>query len=180
LPGKHTTRLRYRYASYLSDIKSPYSYIKSPERYSKHNLQGNLKLQITNHIVLNYTFTWIINGFNSRERSLGYLVSQDIAYDHPETPFSSRVRIAHFDTDSYISRIYLYEHDVAGLGSMPAYYGKGFRFYWLLKFRILKKLDFWIRYAIFIFPDEHTIGSGHDLIRGNKKSEIKLQCRLKI
>jgi len=57
------------------------------------------------------------------------------------------------------------------------YNGKGYRTYLNLKYVLAKKLDIWIRYAVFIYKDVQTVGSYLDEIQGNKKSEIKLQLR---
>jgi hypothetical protein len=129
---------------------------------------------------MNYTISY--NHFNSISGSSGegILVAQDIAYDHQRLPFSTRIRLAHFDTDTHNNRIYLYENDVAGSGSMPSYSGRGFRFYLLFKVRLMKILDLWARYSVFIYPERVSLGSGNDMIDGNTRSEIKVQVRLRL
>ncbi len=44
-------------------------------------------------------------------------------------------RVTLFHTSSYISRIYQFENDVPGLGSIPSYYGKGLSVYLLIRFK---------------------------------------------
>ena len=57
------------------------------------------------------------------------------------------------------------------------YNGNGIRTYANLKYKLLKKLDVWARYALFLYKDVETVGSGLDEIAGNKKTDVKIQIR---
>ncbi len=46
-----------------------------------------------------------------------------------------------FDTEDYRSRIYVYEYDLDGVFTNRAYYGKSYRYYFLLKWKVLKNLN---------------------------------------
>ena len=93
--------------------------------------------------------------------------------------YSFSLRYILFSTDSYDSRIYAYENDVLYSYSIPAYYHTAYRYYILVRYKINKSLDFWIRYSATRFSDTESIGSGNDEIEGNSKSDIKIQVRLK-
>jgi hypothetical protein len=54
--------------------------------------------------------------------------------------------------------------------------GKGYRYYFNLRYKINKKLSLFGRFAQTIYDEKNEIGSGLDLIQGNKKSEIKMQA----
>ena len=54
---------------------------------------------------------------------------------------------------------------------------KGFRTYLNLKYNLTKKLNIWLRYAMFFYQDVQTVGTYLDEIDGNKKSEAKIQLR---
>lgn len=56
-------------------------------------------------------------------------------------------RILYFDAPEYDTRQYVYEKDVLYAFSFPAFYGQGIRQYALLKIRILRHLDAWVKYA---------------------------------
>ncbi|SHG35239.1 helix-hairpin-helix domain-containing protein [Pedobacter caeni] len=113
----------------------------------------------------------------AKTTELGYLIYQDLHYSPLSSRLSGNVRLAYFHTDSYNSRIYAYEDDVlSGTGS-GGYHGKGIRTYLNLRYRLLKPLDLWARYAIYIYQDKPKIGTGLDEIAGNKKSDLKLQVR---
>jgi hypothetical protein len=112
-------------------------------------------------------------------KEAGYLLYQDILYDHSTIPLSLCFRYAIFDTDSYNSRIYAYENDILYSYSIPAYYSKGVRTYCMLKYTFKGKTDLWIRFAQTYYSDRTSIGSGLNEIHGKTKSELKIQIRLK-
>jgi len=114
------------------------------------------------------------------ESSYGYVIYQDIFYDLTKIPLSLNMRYAIFDTDSYDSRIYAYESDILYAFSIPAYYSKGTRMYFNLKYTIGKFMDIWLRYAQTYYSDKDVISSGLTQINGDTKSEIKLQVRIKL
>ena len=107
----------------------------------------------------------------------GLMIYQDIDYSPMFAKLSGNIRVAYFNTPSYNSRIYAYEDDVLYIFSFGMYSGKGFRTYLILKYKLAKKINVWARYAMFLYPDEDTVGSGLDEINGNKKTDVKLQIR---
>ena len=107
----------------------------------------------------------------------GYMIYQDIAYTPNLSKFTGNLRVAYFHTASYNSRIYAYEDDVLYNFSFGMYSGRGFRNYLNLKYKLAKRLDVWARYAMFIYQGVETVGSGLDEIKGNKKTDVKLQVR---
>jgi hypothetical protein len=107
----------------------------------------------------------------------GLMIYQDIDYSLMFAKLSGNMRIAYFNTPSYDSRIYAYEDDVLYNFSSGMYSGKGFRTYLNLKYKLAKKINVWARYALFLYQDVETVGSGLDEIIGNKKTDVKLQVR---
>lgn len=107
----------------------------------------------------------------------GFLIYQDISYKSLSSRFTFSLRYALFDSDSYDSRIYTYEQDVLYAYSIPAYYYEGSRFYLVVKCRVTKGVDVWLRYAQTSYANQDVIGSGLDEIDGNHKSELKAQVR---
>ena len=119
-------------------------------------------------------------GYSGKEKENGYMVFQDIQFQPGKIPVNLSTRVAWFSTDSYNSRIYAYENDLLYTFSIPAYYGKGFRTYINLKYKISNKLDFWVKVANTAWSDRETISSGYNEIEGSSKTELKFQLRLKI
>jgi hypothetical protein len=56
--------------------------------------------------------------------------------------------------------------------------GSGIRNYLMLEYQLKKNLSIWFRYAQTKYTDREEGGSGVDQIKGNKKSDIKIQMRL--
>ena len=106
----------------------------------------------------------------------GFLTYADIIYKPLQKPYSGNIRLQYFETDSYNSRLYAYENDVLYSFSIPVFYDKGYRYYLNLNYDVTKKVSVWLRLAQTIYPDKNIIGSGLDEIKGNKKTEIKMQA----
>ncbi|MGF1924676.1 MAG: ComEA family DNA-binding protein [Bacteroidia bacterium] len=108
---------------------------------------------------------------------IGYLIYQDLAIAPSGSKFSGNARLGYFSTSSYNTRLYAYEDDLLYNFSFGMYHGKGIRNYINIKYKMLKKTDIWMRYAIFHYQNTNIVGSGLDQILGNKKSELKFQLR---
>jgi hypothetical protein len=115
----------------------------------------------------------------SGNREYGYLAYHDVLYKPPGFPLGFSFRYCMFDTDSYFSRIYSYEHDVLYAFSIPSFHDRGIRTYLNARWRIGRYLDLWFKYALTWFRNRETISSGLNEITGNKKSDLRLQLRVK-
>lgn len=115
---------------------------------------------------------------DSQRASQGWAFIQDIETRYRRMQF--KMRMAYFRTDSYDSRIYAYENDVLYAVSFPAYYGRGVRWYGILKVPLGRKADFWLRMARTQVSDRETMGSGYDAIGGNTKTDVRVQVRYKL
>ena len=106
----------------------------------------------------------------------GFLIYADLLYKPLLKPLSGNIRLLYFETDGYNSRMYAYENDVLYGYSIPVFYDKGYRYCLNLNYDVTRKLSMWARFAQTIYPNKNIIGSGLDLIIGNKKTEVKLQA----
>jgi hypothetical protein len=102
--------------------------------------------------------------------SKGVLLSQDINYRPDKSPFSFWFRYCIFTTDSWESRLYLYENDLLYSYSIPALSGKGSRSYLMVKWDISHFAEMRIKYGI------TTIASTENSVRNN--DEFRIQFRL--
>ena len=112
-------------------------------------------------------------------RETGFLAYHDVLYRPPSLPLSLSFRYSMFDTESYKSRIYSYEHDVLYAFSIPNYYGRGIRTYLNASWEISHNIDLWLKYAMSWYPERETISSGLNEIPGHKKSDLRMQVRLR-
>jgi hypothetical protein len=64
---------------------------------------------------------------------------------------------------------------VTGSFSIPASDGSGFRAMVMARGSIGRHISWWLRYGITCYDHKKTIGSGPEEIRGNTRSEVKIQ-----
>ena len=76
--------------------------------------------------------------------------------------------------------MYAYENDVIGLFSIPAHYGKGMRWYAMARWSVTRGVDLWLRYGAWIYNDQDRISSGLEETNGNRKSDLKVELRVKL
>lgn len=143
------------------------------------NYRINFTYQISPEIKIGSRIEYTNYRLGNQIRENGVLLFQDIHYKKLSFPLSFSIRYAIFDTDSYNSRIYAFENDVLYAFSVPAFNGRGSRFYILTKYRLRRGVDIWLRYAQTYLNDRDEIGSGKERIIGNTRSEVKVQIRLK-
>lgn len=121
------------------------------------------------------------------DNQYGFLIYQDIIYKPVSKNFSFTTRYGYFDVKDYDARIYAFENDIINEYYIPAYNGRGLRFYFNARYRINRHLRLEARYGIYAMDrinDEpisakNSIGSGLDEIEGNNKSTFKFQIRYK-
>ena len=150
------------------------------EKTSNRKYRINISYLVHNNITLKNQIEYLNYIIGSNYKHSGFLLSQDIIYHFVKLPLVISARYATFDTYSYDERIYSYENDVLYGFSIPSYYYKGNRFYIMLKYRLNKNIDTWIRYAVTYYSGKSVIGTGLDEIQGDTKSEIKLQMIIKL
>jgi hypothetical protein len=146
------------------------------------SLQTNIRYQLAFKVEESLTFKTRVEGVKLEHETdvteHGYVIYQDVIYKPMKSPFSITLRYAIFDTDSYDSRIYVYENDVLYYFAIPSYYDRGSRFYAILRYKVGRACDIWVKYGQFLYNNRTTIGSGLDEIQGNRKSEVRIQLRL--
>jgi hypothetical protein len=108
----------------------------------------------------------------------GFLLYQDVVHRPLRSPVELTARFAIFESSSYDARVYAYENDLVGLFSIPAYYGRGVRWYGMARISPLRRVDVWIRYGAWVFRDQESISSGLQEINGNVRSDLKAQVRV--
>ena len=144
----------------------------------KINLRGHFMHKIDRKIRVQTRLEHSWYERQNEEKHTGLLLYQDLIWQiHQKVKVTGRYAI--FDVPDYDSRIYAYENDVLGFFSIPAYSGKGSRYYFILNYKAVKGLEFWLRYAQTQLRETNTIGSGLSEIQGNTQTEVKFQVRYK-
>ncbi len=147
--------------------------------HTKRGLRYNLKYSTKTGFRLQtrIEWAWYNNGTDPIEK--GIMFFQDVKYTFAKPDISIATRIAFFDTETYNARIYAYENDVLYAFSVPPYFGRGTRFYGVVKYEINRTFSVWLRYAQTNFSDRDSISSGLNEIDGPVRSEVKAMLRVK-
>jgi hypothetical protein len=111
------------------------------------------------------------------DKETGYLIYQGFQIKPIQKAWAFSFRYSLFDTDSYDTRLYTYEQDVPYSFSVPAFSGKGSRFYMLFNTRITKNFSLILRFSQTWYSDRNVISSGLDEISANTKSDAKAVVR---
>lgn len=85
-----------------------------------------------------------------------------------------------FDTDSYDSRVYEFEADLPGVLSVPPLYGKGNRWYLLIRLKFLNKFQISTKITRTYHDGVTSWGSGVDRIDGNTETRFGIQVDIKL
>lgn len=166
---------------------------KLTERNSKTDVQGlhdqvdlkrlairfNFEHKVNQRLSLQSRVEWVRFRFDTVS-SYGLLMFQDLEYTLKKIPLKLYARVAIFDSDNYDSRIYAYENDLLYLFSIPSYYYQGLRTYVMIKYDITQKIDLWIKWGVWSYQNVDHISSGLEQIDGRKKSDIKIQLKIRL
>lgn len=146
-------------------------------RVEQTNYRVNLSAKVSNSITLRSRVETVDFQRGSAPLKHGFLLYQDVVHRPLSSPLELTARFALFETGSYDARLYAYENDLIGVFSIPAYYGRGMRWYGMARLTPLRGVDVWIRYGAWIYRDQTSIGSGLQEIPGNVRSDLKAQVR---
>jgi hypothetical protein len=141
------------------------------------NYRFHVSYKVTSSISLANRVEFVTYQVGNNTPEKGFTVYQDINFQPFKSKFSFSARYALFDTDTYNTRVYVYESDVLYAYSIPSYYYRGNRFYITAHYRIIRGIDMWLRYGTTVYDNQKTVGSGLDEIEGNQKTEVKAQVR---
>ncbi len=143
------------------------------------NIRLQLNYEAVNRISLQSRFDFVIVSTDSTKSEKGFLLAQDLGYEFQKTPLSLSLRYSIFDTDSWNSRIYAYESDLLYSFSVPANYSQGSRVYLMVRYKIFKNFDLWLRWSQTYYHSLNVIGSGLDAVNGDKKNDVRMMLRVR-
>ena len=86
----------------------------------------------------------------------------------------------YFHTDSYDSRLYLYEQGPLYTYSMAQFYGKGIRYWLMARAGIGKRLMLTAKIGVTDYFDRAVTGSSYQQVNGSSLTDLDLQVRCKL
>lgn len=126
--------------------------------------------------------TFTLNRFVPQENKIkenGMLLYQEVIIQ-PNSNMKLYGRLTFFDTDSFNSSIFQYESDLPGLVTNRALFGRGNRWYLLVKYKLLKRCEVSLKYSETYRDDVSVIGTGPDQINGNLDRRFGFQIDTKL
>ena len=169
--------LKYRYKQKERDLTGSKGTLTLPIFH--HQLRYRLNYSLND--VFSSLTTLDYNHFHSQDRAAtkGYQVTQMISSQLPWTRLFADVQGSYFCTDDYDSRVYVSEKGLLYTFYTPSFQGRGFRCAVRLRYELNKHWLFITKFGETIYLNRNEIGSGNDLIYGNKKADIQMQLRIK-
>ena len=169
--------LKYRYKQKERDLTGSKGTLTLPIFH--HQLRYRLNYSLND--VFSSRTTLDYNHFHSQDRAAtkGYQVTQMISSQLPWTRLFADVQGSYFCTDDYDSRVYVSEKGLLYTFYTPSFQGRGFRCAVRLRYELNKHWLFITKFGETIYLNRNEIGSGYDLIYGNKKADIQMQLRIK-
>ncbi|HQY19470.1 MAG TPA: helix-hairpin-helix domain-containing protein [Ignavibacteria bacterium] len=141
--------------------------IKITDRRSQFNARLGFIYQLTDALRFRSRFEFVNVKYDmSGASSKGRLFYSDMRL----MPFRGIIfdmRIIYFDTENYDSRIYEYENDIKGIMTNIALYGKGRRWYAVMRYKPFPLFEISAKYSETYTDGVKTIGSGNDMIEGD-------------
>lgn len=172
-----TMNLKYRYKQKYRDITGSKGNLTLPTYHHqlRYRLNYSVSEVLSTHTTLDY------NHFHSQDRAAtkGYQVTQMISYQLLWARLSADVQGSYFCTNDYDSRVYISEKGLLYTFYTPSFQGKGLHLGVRLRYELNKHWMLITKFGETIYEDRNEIGSGNDLIRGNKKADLQMQLRIK-
>ena len=181
-PSK-TIDMYFRVRQKIKEVRTPETvqYISSLVDGAKTTYRFNINYSMNPQWKFSNRVEYITYKEGKASTSNGYLIFQDVKFKPSHSKLSVIVRYMLFDTKNYDARIYAYENDVLYANSIPAFSGKGTRFYTLLNYEVNRHFELWLRYSqtYFNYKNGYAVSGGTlDELPANIKSEIKIQVKI--
>ena len=112
-----------------------------------------------------------------QEPSNGWAVSEHVGYQGSR--IKGQLAASYFNTDSYQSRIYVYERQLAGNYGYPSFYGEGIHLALSGQADLGEHLRLSAKVGYTNYFDRSTIGTGLQLINASHMTDLDLQLRYK-
>lgn len=171
--------LRVREQSRMQNSRNYEGNIRPIEEVVQRNFRFNFNYKFTSSLQWKTRVEIVTIDRQSVPYEKGFVMAQDLVFRPTKFPLDIAVRYALFDTESFDTRLYLYESNLLNVFSIPAYFNEGSRYYITMKYEYKKNVELWLRYAAFIYANESVLGTGPEQINGNTRSEIGVQLRVR-
>lgn len=171
-PGKFSIIMRYRLKIKQKDNADKTDLINQTQH------RGKLAINYTHNDKLNLLTQADMTYVEYKDKSLGWMVSQNINYNHKKW-LNLNGKFSYFKTDGYDSRIYTYERGLLYDFSLPMFYGEGIRYALLVKANINENVMITAKVGTTNYFDRVSIGSSSQRIDKSAITDLGMQLKWK-
>lgn len=165
------------YALFSSETKERDSDVAEVSGLAEHR-RDRLRLHMVNKInrtlEVRSRIEWSLYKIENQRPAAGYLAFQEAVVKPMGSRVSGVLRYTIFDTRDYDSRIYAFENDLFAAVSIPAFAGRGTRYYLNLQWNITRRLRLEAR-----VEETNVLRSATTTSTAGKERYWKLQARYK-
>ena len=167
--------VRMRYRDGLENEAGESNGVPKLERIESTSLRAHLSHQVSPRVTVasRAEATFFQRG---PEFTQGWMVFQEATYKAGTLSVSGRLALVNIE--DYDNRMYAYERDLPYLFSVPAYFGKGIRWYLVANWKINRHAELGLRMARWTRPGETSQGSGNDETSGKHRTDLRAQVVL--
>ncbi|MCL6494913.1 MAG: hypothetical protein K6T54_09090, partial [Ignavibacterium sp.] len=169
------TQLNLRLKSERKEVTEKLNDLKTVVQRIRNSYRTEIVYDVSNKLRMKSRFEF--NTYDIKDAEInekGFLVFQDIRYAVTKTLLLYG-RIIFFETDSFNSAVYEFENDLTGVLTNLAMYGKGLRWYLMIRYKPFDFATLSLKYSETYKPNEITLSSGNNLIRNNLDNRISFQ-----
>jgi hypothetical protein len=152
------------------DLNKPFGLVDA----RRNRLRLHSAYKVIKSLELRSRAEWTTYKIGDNRPALGFVAYQEAVIKPLSSPVSAAIRYAVFDTDDYDSRVYAFENDLFAAVSIPAFAGRGSRWYVNLHWRV----NDWLRLDARM-EETNTLQAVTDSGITGRERVWKVQARLK-
>lgn len=169
------TQLNIRFKSERKEVTEKLNDLKTVVQRIRNSYRTEIVYDVSNKLRMKSRFEFNLYDIKDADISEnGFLVFQDARYAVAKNLLLYG-RIIFFETNSFNSAVYEFENDLTGVLTNLAMYGKGLRWYLIMRYKPFRFVTVSLKYAETYKPNETSLSSGNNLIRNNLDNRISFQ-----
>ena len=172
-PARWTLNARYRLRLRQKDYQAEGVSATSLLELTAH--RGRLVAEYAGTLTTRTQLDFSLTAFDKRER--GLMLSETLGYARRWLRLNGG--IGYFNTESYDSRVYLYEQGPLYTYAFASFSGEGIRYWLMARANIGKRLILTAKLGVTDYFDRSVIGSSYQQIKASSQTDLDLQVRWK-
>ncbi|MGV3766729.1 MAG: ComEA family DNA-binding protein [Chitinophagaceae bacterium] len=178
-PDRNTEwRAAYRFAAALQNNGSVDMLIETPEERNTGGAKLYWSVILDREWQYRMRFEYINRKDSNSRTETGSLWLAEARWSPAGKKYHIDGRLQYFQTGSYNTRLYALEKDIPFQQGVPAFYGKGWRYYLMVTYKFRKSFQCWFRIGHTGKPDVAETGSGYNTISGGARTELSFQWQI--